>query len=280
MPKRLFERVESRFRARLGLPPKWVQESILGNQVVVRDGTLGTAPDYDDAWLLACARRATTMFDVGANVGKSAVIALVCAKIPKVVLVEPNIEALTVAAENLIRNRLSPRACFVPAFASDESDKTVSLFTIGTGAAGSMFEGHAVSASRAGSVQQVSTVTLDQLAATYDLIPDLVKIDVEGAEAAVLAGSKAVASVLETRFLVEMHSFPELPMRRNAELVLEWASSVGYSVWYPANECAVTSAEPICHRGRCHLLLQPRGWEYPAWLRGIAQSAPLAAVAR
>lgn len=245
---------------------------------MVRDGTLGTGPDYDDAWLLACARHATSMFDIGANVGKSALISLVCARVEKVVLVEPNVEALTVAAENLIRNHLSARAYFVPAFAADESDRIVNLFTIGTGAAGSMFEGHAVSAARAGSFQAVSTVTVDLLSSRYGIVPDFVKIDVEGAEASVLVGSRAVVEERKTRFLVEMHALPELAMSRNAALVLQWATRFGFAVWYPAKQLRLTTPEPIQHRGRCHLLLQPAEWEYPAWLKGIEQAAPLTAV--
>ena len=70
-----------------------------------------------------------------------------------------------------------------------------------------------------------------------------------------------------------MHSPPELPMVRNAELVLAWAREVGYAAWYLSEARRIESPDPIKHRGRCHLLLQPTTWPYPAWLAGIAQSA-------
>lgn len=244
--------------------------------LVVRDGGFDADPDfvdYDDAWIFECAKHAKIVFDVGANVGQSALLVLMCPNIEEVVLVEANQEALATAADNLIRNQLSARARFVGAFASDASNATVDLWTVGTGAAGSMYRGHAVSAASAGTVQQVRTTTLDEIAARYRLMPDLVKIDVEGAEAAVLEGSKRLVEHHKTRILVEVHSLPELSMARNASLLLDWAARVGYSVWYLAHGVKLESPELVQHRGRCHVLLQPRDWAYPDWLVGIAQSA-------
>src|ERR1700733_3823313 len=88
-----FRRVESRVRYQLGLPFPWVQQSLLGHDLVLRAGTLRDEPDYDDAWLFACLKHADVMFDVGANVGQSALMALLCRNIKQVVLVEANWEA-------------------------------------------------------------------------------------------------------------------------------------------------------------------------------------------
>lgn len=242
----------------------------------MRDGGFDPDPDfvdYDDAWIFACAKHAKIAFDVGANVGQSALLMLTCANLEEVVLVEANQRALATAADNLIRNGLSPRARFVAAFASDAPDATIDLWTVGTGAAGSMYRGHAVSAASAGTVQQVRTTTLDELARRYRVCPDLVKIDVEGAEASVLAGSTHLVEQRKTRFLVEVHALPELSMARNTALILEWAARAGYAVWYLANGTKLESPEVVQHRGRCHVLLQPTDWAYPDWLVGIAQSA-------
>jgi hypothetical protein len=81
---------------------------------------------------------------------------------------------------------------------------------------------------------EVPTVTLDELASAYSLLPDLVKIDVEGAEGLVLLGAKSCATNHGTRFLVEMHSPPELPMAANAAKVLGWCNELGYAAWYLA----------------------------------------------
>ena len=270
-------KVESRVRQQLGAPAPWVQETLLGRTLVLRDGTLRPQVDYDDAWLHTCAQHCETMFDVGANVGQASLMALLCPSVKRVVLVEANRDALAVAAENLIRNGLSTRAQFVGAFASDASDTEVTFWTVGTGAAGSMYQGHAVTARLTARAQKVPSITLDELAETFEMHPDLVKIDIEGAEAKALRGSMRITARRKTRFLVEMHSPPELPMAENASLVLAWAREVDYAAWYLREGIRITSPEPIAHRGRCHLLLQPADWPYPDWLVGIGQSAPLPA---
>ena len=254
-----------------------MSQRLLGQPLTLRDGTIPEKVDYDDAWVHACAAHAEVMFDVGANVGHAALMALLCPNMKEVVLVEANWEALAVAAENIIRNQLASRARFVGAFAAETSDESVEFWTVGTGAAGSMYASHAQSAARAGSMRQVSTLTLDSLAARYNVVPDLVKIDVEGAESKVLLGSKQLASHARTRFVVEMHSMAELTMAHNASLVLEWAQQTGYAAWYLSGATRLESPDLIQHRGRCHVLLQPRDWPYPDWLVGIPQSAELPA---
>ncbi len=271
----VLRRLESRVRNRLGLPFPWVKQALLGREVVLREHTIRAEIDYDDAWLHACTTHSEVMFDVGANVGQSALVGLLSPTIRQVVLVEANWEALALAAQNLIRNQLSSNARFVAAFAGDTSDATVDFWTVGTGAAGSMYQGHAQTAARAGSMLQVPTITLDDLCDVYQVVPDLVKIDVEGAEHKVLVGSTKLAAHKKTRFMVEMHSPPELPMAENAGLVLDWCKRVGYSAWYLKGEELLDGVAAIAHRGRCHLLLQPATWSYPEWLRGIKQSAPL-----
>jgi FkbM family methyltransferase len=261
----------------LGLPRPWVATRMLGQDIVLRDGTIPGETDYDDAWFHACAQHATTVFDVGANVGHSALMALLCPNVEQIVLVEANWEALAVASENLIRNQLSPRARFVCAFASQSADASVDFWTVGTGAAGSMYSSHATSAARTGSVRKVSTITLDGLSSRFGAVPDLVKIDVEGAEHDVLLGSRQLAAKHATRFIVEMHSMTELTMARNATQVLAWSREAGYAAWYMSAGTLLEQAETIQHRGRCHLLLQPSDWPYPEWLAAIPQSAKLPA---
>src|SRR5205085_718443 len=112
----LLRRIETSVRSRLGLQFPWVQAKLLGRELTLRDGTVRDEIDYDDAWFHACARNAQIVFDVGANVGSSALMAMLCPSVRQVVLVEANWAALGVAAENLIRNGLAERARFVCAF--------------------------------------------------------------------------------------------------------------------------------------------------------------------
>lgn len=274
----LLRRLESRIRSQLGLPFPWVRARLLGREVVVRHGTVEDTTDYDDGWLHACLAHSTVVYDIGANIGRTSLAALLCPNVQHVVLIDANHEALAIAADNLIRNQLSDRARFVYGFASDRPSEEVDFWTIGSAGAGSMFAGHAISAARLGLVRRVPTITVDNVVATTNIIPTFVKIDVEGAEARALRGATKLASEHPVRFLVEMHSAPELPMHENGRDVLAWAESVGYAVWYLAEATRISSPDPIAHRGRCHLLIQPRASEYPPWLVGIKQSTRMPGV--
>ena len=121
---------------------------------------------------------------------------------------------------------------------------------------------------------QVPTTTIDILVAEQGWAPDFIKIDVEGAEAKVLAGACQTARTARPWFMVEMHSPPELPMLENAALVLDWCRQNGYTPWYMKEAAVMNRPEMIAHRGRCHLLLLPTDSAYPAELADISQGDP------
>ncbi len=271
----LSQRTKSFVRRKLGFPSPLVHSRILDREFIVREGTVPSQLDYDYAWVLACALEAEVFFDVGANVGYDTLLALLSPTIKRVVLIEANPEALSVAAENLIHNQLISRAHFVPAFAGAVDNTRVKFWTVGTGAAGSIHQSHAVTAAKANSFIEVPTITIDTVCADFGLTPQLIKIDVEGAEYDVLQGSKACAEEGQTRYLVEMHSNPEMTMAANTESVMSWCRELGYQAWYLAEGERLDSPAQTQHRGRCHLLLQPAQWPYPECLVGIKQSAAL-----
>lgn len=263
-------------RSILGRPPRLVSANVLGQAVVVREGSIRPEPDYDDAWLVACALRSSVVFDVGTNTGQAALEMLIAnPAITEMVLIEPNVDALVVAAENLIRNAKALRTRFVAAFASATEGDPIEFWTIGTGSAGSRFRSHARSAAKAGLSRKVPLVTLDRLCESLRVVPDLVKIDVEGAEHEVLLGSAEIARKGQSRMLVEMHALAELPMHENAARVLDWCRSIDYRAWYLKEHAVLEAPEQIAHRGRCHLLLQPSSMTYPEWLTSLPQSAPV-----
>lgn len=275
MSSQLSQRTRSFVLRKLGFPSPLVHGRILGREFIVREGTVPSQLDYDYAWVLACALHSEVFFDVGANVGYDTLLAFLSPNIKRVVLIEANPEALSVAAENLIHNQLASKASFVPAFAGDVDNSKVKFWTVGTGAAGSVHKSHAVTAGKANSFIEVPTITIDTVCANFGLTPDLMKIDVEGAEYDVLQGSKACAQKGQTRYLVEMHSNPQMTMLANTEKVMSWCRELSYQAWYLAKAERLDSAAQTQHRGRCHLLLQPAHWPYPECLVGIKQSAAL-----
>jgi FkbM family methyltransferase len=259
-------------RSRLGIKAKLVRRTLLGCELTIGDGVLRKKADYDDAWVHACASHARTIFDIGANVGFDALLMFSSTtRVDQIVLVEPNPEALCLAAEHLIRNHLSASARFVAAFASDIADEKQMFWTLGTGAAGSGYRSHAKTAARAESAFVVPTVTVDRLCDIYAIVPEFIKVDVEGAEYKVLVGSSKCLSERKTRLLVEVHSNPELPMRDNAGRIIEWCRSHGLGAWYLKEHRILEDPDHVVTRGRFHMLIQPKEWPYPDWIRRIAQ---------
>jgi hypothetical protein len=121
----------------------------------------------------------------------------------------------------------------------------------------------------------VKTVTIDYLSEFYNIKPDLVKIDVEGAETLVMQSSKKLANSSKCTFFIEMHNVEDLGMEAAGQVMLDWCSEMDYKAWYLKTGELLETAETIKDRGKCHLLLLPQEKHYPDYLKGIKQNAPL-----
>jgi FkbM family methyltransferase len=203
---------------------------------------------------------------VGANIGFTALIAKLVNPEHPVILVEPNKEALSWAIKNLIYNNLTNNLYFESVLLGDCVKNDVEFFTIGVGAAGSIHSSNAETANVLRSSSFIPMTTLDNLVQKYNMVPDFVKIDVEGAEILVLNGSMKLAQSKKTKFLVEMHHSVTTPMRENADKVLLWCKAMDFKAWYLKDKTELLTPQSIAHRGRCHLLLQPSNWPFPEYL--------------
>jgi FkbM family methyltransferase len=271
-------RLRSYLHSLLKVAPPLINIRFLERDWTIHAGAIREIADYDDAWLAACAAHAHTVLDIGANKGQAAMIILLNETVERIVLVDPNPSALAVAASNLIHSNVSHKASFIRAFVSNRDDENVKFWTVGLGAAGSIYASHAKSAANKEEFLSVKTITIDTICEYHQLKPDLIKIDVEGAEIKVLHGSKRCATELQPRYLVEMHSNTDLTMRDNAEQVIQWCGENAYTPYYLKDHLVLDSPEIIAHRGRCHLMLQPSSWAYPDWLRSVNQSDSLSTV--
>jgi FkbM family methyltransferase len=254
---------------------KKMKTDLLGKSITIFKNTISPYVDKDDAWFLALSHRHERIYDIGANMGYTAMLASLHNENKTVVLVDPNPKALICAADNLVTNNLSVNKIFVPAFISDKSAEKVKFYTLGVGSAGSMFPSAAESAKMVNSYYWVNTLTIDDLVNLTGITPDFLKVDVEGAESFVLNGALQLASKQIAKFIVEMHSSPEMSIVKNAELIMEWCSSNNYTPYYLKEHRVMDSPQVIANRGRCHLLLIPKGQEYPAYLTSIPEGSPL-----
>lgn len=67
-----------------------VTANLLGRPYRVLKGTLRPKPDYDDAWLLALGYEARIVFDIGSNIGQSALLLLHPGQLSEIVVVDAN----------------------------------------------------------------------------------------------------------------------------------------------------------------------------------------------
>lgn len=251
------------------------ESKICGKRLRTYPSTIRNKTDQDDAWFFELARHHAIIYDIGANVGYTALLAMIQNPDREYILVDPNPLALQKAQGNLLNNNLGFKSQYYSAFVSDKLNDVVKFYTIGTGSAGSMYSSHAESAGAVNSYQNVTTVTLDFLYSYYDLKPDLVKIDVEGAETLVMAGAKIIAKETKCTFFIEMHDLKELNMMRATEMMIKWSRNNDYKVWYLKTGEELNSGEPVKARGKCHILLLPKEKSFFSYLKGIKQNAPL-----
>lgn len=249
------------------------KNKILDKSFKVRKGTIRTKQDKDDAWLFQLSKDSKFIFDIGANIGQSAML-MMYNNPEKVVLVDPNPRALSMASENLICNNLGHKAIFYTGFVSESPGNEIDFYTLGFGAAGSKFKSFAKTANKFKSHYKVSTLSIDQISEECKIIPDLIKIDVEGAEIDALNGSTEVAKHLKTRFFVEIHSGEELPIVENTSKILDWCKNNLYQAIYLTNMKPL-DLEDIKNRGRYHVLLLPSKAEIPKGLLKIKEGDQL-----
>lgn len=248
---------------------------LCGVPLNVIKGTIRARTDQDDTWWFYLSKHHDVIFDIGCNIGYTALLALIQKPDRQMVLVDPNPKALQKAAANLIANGLGSKVCYQSAFVGNSVGDSVTFFTVGSGAAGSMHASHAKTAASINTTIQVQTVTLDYLFDYYGLLPDLVKIDVEGAETLVMEGSKQLARETQCSFFIEMHEEDHLSMEAAGQIMLNWCEEMDYKAWYLKTGEELITASTIKNRGKCHLLLMPETAQYPEYLKGVSQNAPL-----
>lgn len=150
-------------------------------------------------WIEANLVPGDVLWDVGANVGDYTLIAAKRCPEARIVAAEPAFANFASLCENLLLNGASPNVVPLPvALADGERLGSLGLSDVAAGAAV-----HTLDASAAAYAQPVLVHTLDGLVARFGLpAPTLVKLDVDGAEPAVLAGARETLRRPELRSLI------------------------------------------------------------------------------
>lgn len=161
--------------------------------------------------------------DIGANFGLHTLLGCdLVGPAGQDLAVEPVPENLRLLRRNLALNGFSERCAIAEMALTDGSSESVPM-TIEPGMSlaaslGDYLEGQKI---------EVAAGTLDQLLATYAGVPDLVKIDVEGAEHEVLKGATETLKN-GPPLLVEVHQFCLGSFDTSAESLSSYLVSFGY----------------------------------------------------
>ena len=136
-------------------------------------------------WIEAHVHDGDVVYDVGANVGTYSLIAAVAADV-RVVAVEPAFANYAALCDNLLLNGVADRVLPLPIVLAERS-RVASLGSDDTHAGAAV---HALDREGSAYSQPVLAFALDDLVRDFGLPrPTLMKVDVDGAEVAVLAGA-------------------------------------------------------------------------------------------
>lgn len=179
--------------------------------------------------------------DVGAYRGVyAAVAAAIVGERGHVYAFEPMAANIEVMRRNLELNGVIDRVMIISCAVAAERG-TATFFTAGTSSANSMLRG-AIEPLAAGHLQtlQVPTCTLDDELITRDIHPDVVKIDVEGAEFAVLRGAEAIVRS-RAQIFCELHPYAWSEAGHSGEELRDWLKQRGRTMRHLESDAEVTT---------------------------------------
>ncbi len=178
-------------------------------------------------------RPGMTVFDVGANVGiYSIAAARGVGPHGRVVAFEPARSAAEVMRDHLRLNGVQDRVDVVEAVV-DERSGTTEFWELGATAASSVVEaaarvGERFSDHAAVRVERTG-VSIDDFCRRRGVFPDVVKIDVEGAEGRVVRGAREFLARRSGSLLVEVHSWALERVGETRDDVLAPLASTGWN---------------------------------------------------
>lgn len=172
------------------------------------------------------AKSGSVCFDIGANVGHYTLLFGRVAE--RVIAFEPLPRNLSYLERLVAINRL--RAVTIVPWAVSEGD-TLCSFSAG--------ENPAVGALDVGGIQPVATVSCDSFIQRYGIVPDVIKIDVEGAEVRVLDGARQLLRSRHPKILLSTHGD-----KIKADC-LALLADVGYTNFAPLDASTAESATEL-----------------------------------
>ena len=202
-------------------------------------GTEAAAPRCFARWI----RTGMTVYDVGANKGQMALLfARLVGPQGRVVALEPVPDEFASLCQNVELNDLR-QVRAIPAAAAATAGNLPFTYSADRPTQGKLRDVETTYANPGARVLHVRTIALDDVAAEEPM-PDVIKIDVEGAAAAVLRGAKRILEGARPGIYIELHG-PEEQAGLRDEL-----QSKGYTLTSLSGEII---PDPVAH------------WRSPLW---------------
>jgi FkbM family methyltransferase len=226
-------------------------------------------PERDYEMLRFFAREKKCIFDIGANHGITALMmARQCSLDGLVYAFDPSEEACRIIQENALHSHMQEKVIAVNSLVMDHSGDVQNFYWSFASGGASIFE------NRLGHNYALKKVTLsvDDFCLYMKLKPDLIKIDVEGAEFLVIKGMENTLRSDRPMIHLELHSWQEMTMKANAKQILEWLIPFGYHMIYLSTLEIITDPNLLSARGRCHVLLKHQDSPLPSGIELIDRS--------
>lgn len=204
------------------------------------------------SWIKEQLSAGKVFFDVGAHHGWVSMWSLpLVGEKGYVVSFEPSPANLSILQWHKARNHF-PQWTIIPNAVSDKDCDAVEFLLIDTGdspmnSLTSGAPGMPLMKGRTTTKTSVETITLDTVCTNTGLTPDLVKIDVEGAELLVLRGAAKLVSERRPTIILAVHPY-WLPSGQTPKDIFELLSGYGYTIYDSKGKLAtyLQSGEYLC----------------------------------
>lgn len=218
------------------------------------DYTLRAAkPDRDYKIILQLTKDKKCVFDIGANHGLISLLIAAQNNEAQIYAFEASEAAVNIINHHIKLNNFAGRIKAINALIADRSGYTIPFYWQDSSGGASITKGrlgHTIEIEKA-------TLSIDDFVLYRSVVPDFIKMDIEGAESLAIRGMKYTLATIRPVMLIELHAFGEKSLAENADQILKEIRNFGYLMIYLRTGKIVTDVEVLKDRGRCHIMLIP-----------------------
>lgn len=186
-----------------------------------------------------------SLLDIGAHWGAFTLVALKNAgPFSRAICIEASAPVARVLRENLRLNDLLPQTVVINAACGSYAG-TLQMLTTGAGGA----DYFVVPSENRSDVINVPQVTADAVCEEHRLVPNVIKIDVEGFEEEVIRGAMGLLRSKSAIVFLELHGDLIIARSKDPKSVLDLLANAGYSSWRNVNDGRVLTNSDFVSRG-------------------------------